>query len=129
MGAPYHGKNGLIYVSGTEIVGANAWSITFDVETADAPQFGDTWKKSVKGLRGWSGSVTAWDQYDDKVLQDSAVADASVALLIYPKRGTLTTYYSGNANFAFSSEGGTGGAVGNTADFTGDDTLTITGFA
>jgi len=128
MGAPGHGKNALIYVSTSEIVGGNAWSINFEVETADTPQFGDVWKKTVKGLRGWAGSISAWDQGDDQVLQAAAISDASVALLIYPRRSDLTSYYSGNANFGFSGEGSTGGPVGNSADFTGDDTLTIEGF-
>lgn len=129
MGAPMHGKNGLIYVSGSEIVGANSWSLSFDKDTVETPQFGDTWKKSVPGLLGWSGSISAWEQLDDSDLSDAAAANTSVAILIYPYRSTLTAYYSGNANFSFSAEGSTGGAVGNTADFVGDDTLTIAGFA
>lgn len=129
MGAPFHGFNGLIYVSGTEIVGANSWSFSFDKDTVETPQFGDTWKKSVGGLLGWSGSISAWEQGDSKVLSSAAASIASVAVLVYPARATLTSYYSGNANFSFSSEGSTGGAVGNTADFVGDSTLTIAGFA
>lgn len=129
MGAPRHGKNGLIYVSGTEITGANAWSIDATPDTAETPQFGDTWKKHVMGMQTWSGSITAWDHSDSATLQNAAVAGVSVALLIYPVRSELTDYYSGNAIFGFSSSGDTGSAISNTASFTGDDTLTIEGFA
>jgi hypothetical protein len=129
MGAPRHGFNGLIYVSGTEITGANAWSITVDVDAVETPQFGDSWKKHVMGMNTWSGSISAWDHPDSKVLQNAASAAASVALLIYPLRSDLTDYYSGNAIFGFESGADTGSAIANTSSFTGDDTLTIAGFA
>ena len=126
--APRHGKNGLIYLSGEEIGAANSWNIRIDTDTAEVPQFGDTWKKQVAGMSSWSGSISAWDESDSDILQDAAVAGVSVALLLYPLRSDLTDYYSGNAIFSFGSEVSTGGGIGNTADFTGDDTLTITGF-
>lgn len=129
MGAPRSGKNGLIYISGTEITGANSWSINIEVDMAETPQFGDGWKKRIAGLNDWSGNVAAWDQGDDQVLQTAATAGISVALLIYPDRSTLTSYYSGNAIFSFGSEGDTASPVGNSVDFSGDDTLTIAGFA
>jgi hypothetical protein len=129
MGAPYSGKDGLIYVSGVEIAGANAWEINSTNEISEAPEFSDTWKKHVTGLLTWSGSITAWDQGDESTLFDAATAGASVALLIYPDEGTATNYYSGNALFAGSSSGSTTAAVAKNGDFTGDGTLTIAGFA
>jgi hypothetical protein len=129
MGAPRHGFNGLIYVSGTEIAGANAWAVDIATDSVETPVFGDTWKKRVTGMNDWSGSLTVWDYADSRVLQDSATAQASVALLIYPTRADLADYYSGSAIFSFSSGGDTGSAVANTASFTGNDTLAITGFA
>ena len=129
MGAPIHGINGLVYVSGTELSGANAWSIDSTVDAAEAPEFGDTWKKHVAGLLTWSGSLSAWEQTDQKILFTAATSGTSVALLIYPVRGTLGDYYSGNAIFAASSAGDSSSAVSKNATFTGDGTLTITGFA
>ncbi len=129
MGAPYSGKDGMIYVSGTELVGANAWEINSTNEVSEAPEFQDTWKKHVTGLLTWSGSITAWDQSDESTLFDAATAGASVALLIYPDSGDTTNYYSGNALFAASSSGSTTSAVAKNGDFTGDGTLTIAGFA
>lgn len=129
MGAPYHGKNGLIYVSGTEIVGANAWSIAITTDNVETPQFADSWKKRAVGFNDWSGSIQAWDQLDEKTLIEAAVAGAAVALLIYPDRNTLTAYYSGNAIFGASSDGGVAAAVTHNGDFVGNDTLTIAGFS
>lgn len=129
MGAPRHGKNGLVYVSGSEITGANAWSLSIEQDSAETPQFGDTWKKRVVGLSDWSGSLTVWDHSDSGKLQVAAYAGVTVALLIYPVRSDLTEYYSGSAIFSFGSGGDTGSAVSNTADFVGSDTLALAGFA
>ena len=123
------GKNGLIYVSGTEIPGANAWSISIESDSVEYNKFGDTWKGNLAGLKGWSGSIGALHDHAGKILQNAATATNVVALLIYPDRLTIATYYSGNAIFSFSSEAGMDAAVGQSADFTGDGTLTPTGFA
>lgn len=128
MGAPMHGFNALIYIGATALVGGNAWGIDIGTDSAETPQFGDTWKKQVLGMKNWSGSLTAWEQGDAKLLSDAAVAATVTALKIYPNRSDATDYYSGNAIFSFGSSGDTGSAVSNTASFTGDDTLAITGF-
>lgn len=129
MGAPGHGYNALVYIGATALTGGNAWSIAIDADSVETPQFGDTWKKGVLGMKGWSGSLTAWEQFDAKLLSTAAVAATVTALKIYPNRSDATNYYSGNAIFSFGSSGDTGSAVSNTASFTGDDTLTIAGFA
>jgi len=126
---PKAGKNGLIYVSGTEIPGANAWSIAIESAAIEYSKFGDTWKNNLVGLKGWSGSIGALHDQAAKVLQNAASAAVVVALLIYPDRTSGATYYSGNAIFSFSSEAGMDAAVGRTTDFTGDGALTITGFS
>ena len=36
-----HGKNGLIYVSGAGLEGANAWTYAIDTESAEYAKFGD----------------------------------------------------------------------------------------
>lgn len=128
MGAPYSGKNALIYVSGQELQGANAWTINSSNQASETPEFNDTWMKHVPGLLVWSGSITAWDQADESILFDAAQANSSVALLIYPDRGTPANYYSGNAIFAASSEGSTSSGVAKNGDFTGDGALAINGF-
>lgn len=129
MGAPFHGKNGLIYISGTEITGANEWSINITTDSAEIGQFSETWKKRVVGQHDWSGSITAWMHADSKVITNAAVADVPVALLIYPNRADLTDYFSGNAIFGAQLGGGMSSAAGRSGDFVGGDTLTISGFS
>jgi hypothetical protein len=123
------GHNGLIYVSGTELTAANAWSIDIEQANSPVPAFADDWTPKVVHQADWSGSITVWDLADSNTLQNAATAAASVALLIYPLRTDTSDYYSGNAIFGFSSSGDTGSAISNTASFVGDDTLTITGFS
>lgn len=127
---PKHGKNGLIYVSGTELPGANAWTVNIQSDKADIPIFGDTGARKLKGLHTDGGSITAWHDQAGKILQNAAQADFTVSFMIYPDRGTLTSYYSGNAFFNFSSEAGMDAAVGQTADFECGDgvKMTVTGF-
>lgn len=127
--AKVHGKNGLIYVSGTEIAYANAWDLTVDIDSAELAHFGSSWQEREAGINDWSGSITAWHDQDSKVLYDSAVAGEALALLIYPKRTDLTTYWSGDAIFSFGSSGDMGAGVGQTANFVGAASLTITGFS
>lgn len=129
MGAPLHGFNGLIYISGTELTGANAWTLNMPQDAVETPQFGDTDKKRVVGLRDWSGTIGAWLHEDSKLIENAASARASVALMIYPNRGDLTNYYSGNAIFSMDAGGGVSAAIARNASFVGDDTLTITGFS
>jgi hypothetical protein len=129
MGAPFHGYNALIYVSATDLVGGNAWNLNIDTDSIVTNQFGDTWKKRTVGQNDWSGSITAWDQGDEKLLATAATAQASVAILIYPDRSDTGDYYSGNAIFGMRSAGGVTAAVSKDGDFVGNDTLTITGFS
>ena len=129
MGAPIHGINGQVYVGGTELTGANAWSIDSTVDAAEAPEFGDTWKKHVAGLLTWSGSLSAWEQTDQQILFTAAIAGASVGLIIYPNRGDTSDSYTGNAIFAASSSGDSSSPVSKNATFTGDGALAINGFA
>jgi hypothetical protein len=124
-----HGKNGLIYLSGTELSAANAWNLKIDTDSAETSVFGDSWKSRQVGLNDWSGNVSGFHDQDSKPLQTAATAGVSVALLIYPKRSDLSTYYSGSAIFSFSSEAGMDAAVGASADFVGNGALTMTGFA
>lgn len=128
---PKHGKNGLIYVSGTELPGANAWTVNIQSDKADIPIFGDAGARKIKGLHNDGGSITAWHDQAAQILQTAALADVAVAFLIYPDRTTLDDYYSGNAFFNFSSEAGMDAAVGQTADFEcGDGSkMGVTGFA
>ncbi len=119
----------MVYVSATEVVGANEWSIDVSGSSVATGQFSDTFVKKVAGPKEWSASITSWDQGDDSILFDAAAAVAEVAVLIYPYRTVAGNYYSGNAIFSISTSGGTGSGVTVSASLEGDDTLTQTGFA
>jgi hypothetical protein len=129
MGAPSHGRNALIYVSGIEIVGANTWSLARSTSVVATPQVGEAYVRKVAGQYEWSGSINAWDQGDANPLADAAVAQTAVALLIYPYRTTAANYYSGSAIFSFTSDGGTSAGVSENVTFDGTGALTITGWA
>jgi len=124
-----HGKNGLIYVSGSELLNANSWNLTITSATAESSVFGDSWVSRVKGLNDFSGSVVEHQDQDSKVIVTAATATVSVALLIYPDRADLTTYYSGNAFFGGNSAGNITSLVSRGGDFVGDGALTATGFS
>lgn len=129
MGIPLHGRNGLIYISGTEITGANAWSLNITQDSVETPQFTDIWKRRAIGHADFSGNVAAWLHDDSKIITNAAVAQVSVALLIYPVRSELGDYFSGNAIFGANMGGGATAAITRDGDFVGDGALTITGFA
>ena len=128
MGAPRHGVDGLIYVGGNEVTGGNQWSIQFNPDLVEVLSFGDSWKTQLRGAAGWSGNISAYDVGDANVLADAAVLTTASAVLIYPDRATLTTYYSGSAFFGASGDGWTTGAVGLNGDFTGTGALTLAGW-
>ena len=125
---PTSGRNGLIYVSGAELPGANAWSMDIAHDNIEYNVFNDLWKNNFAGLLGWSGSLTAILDISGQQLLAAAVAAGTVALLIYPSLVT-TSYHSGNAVFSFGSSAEMSSAVGETASFVGDGALTTVGFA
>lgn len=129
FGTAVHGLNGLIYISGAELEGANAWSINIPSASGEYLKFGDGWMNREKGHKSFNGNISAWHDQDAKKLQDAATATVAVSLLIYPKRSDLTTYYNGSAIFGASSEGNTTSVVSQAGDFVGDGELTLTGFS
>lgn len=127
--ASIHGINGLIYVSGTELAGANSWSLQIDPDQVETVDMGSSWKDVHKGANGASGSINAWEKTDSKLLMDAATAAGAVSFIIYPTRNVLTAYYTGNAIFGASTDGGAQSAVSKNGSFTVDGTLTIAGFS
>jgi len=123
-----HGIKGLIYVSGSELNEANAWTIAFDNESVEIVYFGSSWKERLVGVSDWSGSLKSWGETDDNVLYNAVNARASVALLIYPDRADNTTFYSGSAVFSGDESGDVGSAYSRGWTFAGDGTLDATGW-
>jgi hypothetical protein len=118
-----------VYVSGAVIDFGNAWSVAIPHDSAEYIKFGDSWVNVLPGVNRWSGTIGATHDQDTKKLQDAATASIVVALLLYPNRSDLTTYYSGNAVFGFGHDVSVDAVSSQTADFVGDGTLTLTGFS
>lgn len=124
------GRNGLIYVSGHEITYANAWEVNVTQAAVTGNYFGLSWPTTEAGVKGWTGSITAWHDQDSQYLYNAVTAGTTVSVLVYPKRSDLTTYWSGSPIFTgLRSSGDVDGMVGQTADYTGSGSLTATGFA
>ena len=129
MGAPRHGKNALVFINGSELTGANSWSINITPDSVETTEFGDEWKGRVVGMNDWSGDLNAFDHDDDKILQTAATAGASMPLEIIPDATSTEDNYSGNAIFGFGSSGSTTAAIANSSSFVGAGELSINGFA
>lgn len=129
FGAAKSGHNGLVYLSGAELEGANAWTVAINKRSAEYILFGDTWANNLPSVNDWAGTLGAVHDQDAKKIQDAVVATIAVALLIYPDRGDISTFYNGSAIFGFSSDASVAAVVSQAATFLGDGALTLTGFS
>jgi len=113
---PVHGYNARIQIDASIITNSNAWSLTMGVNTVEATQFVDTHVRNLAGQKTDSGSITAWQPMDAKVLCDQRGTEGR--LWIYPSSGTLTAYWYGVVLFTeYGSDGSTTSAVGATLNF------------
>lgn len=127
---PKAGKNSLLYINGSQISGANAWSLELTHDIIEISAFGDDWTRILAGLRSWAGSVDAWHDHDAKILYTALVSDSVLPLLIYPDDTDITTYVAGNALFGGNTrEGSMDGAITDGVEFTGDAAPTFTGWS
>ena len=77
--ATYNGRNGRVTVNGdtTEkiVLELGSWSLDITADEVDTTSFGNGWKKSDVGMKGWSGSASgSYDPLDttgQKVLLDA----------------------------------------------------------
>ena len=130
FGTAVHGIDGLVYCSGVELTSANAFTLNKIGEASEYRLFGNGWVRRVAGPRDWNFSIGGIHDQDANNLQDMVSGDGVVAVLLYPKRSDLTTYYSGNAIFTnFTHEVNSDGVETTSADASGDNTLTETGFS
>lgn len=121
--------NGMIYVSGAVLEGANAWSVDIDHRSAEYIKFGDLWVNNVHSINAFSATIGAVHDQDTKQLQTAATTAAAVACLIYPKRTDLTTFYNFSGLFSTGHSASVGNVVMQTANILGTGTLTLTGFS
>jgi hypothetical protein len=126
---PAASVNGLIYVSGTVLEGANAWTVDIDHRTAEYIKHGDLWVNNVHSINAFSATIGAVHDQDTKQLATAAVATVSVATLIYPLRTDLTTFLNFSGLYSMGYSADVGNVVMQTANILGTGTLTLTGFA
>lgn len=123
------GKDSLIYVSGTEVFGANEWTLAIDHSTISYECFGDDYKGTFSGTYGWSGTITALHDNAAEVLHTAAVYDGTVYVEVYPVNSATTDFWVGYAVFSWGASGSMTAATTETVSFVGHDALTSTGFA
>jgi len=125
-----HGKNSLVYINGSQLTGANSWSLEIQHEFAEYAGFGDTWKSILSGLQSWSGGFEAYSDHDAQILQTAVLYDGTLPILIYDDQSDGSTYYSGSAGFSsFGAEGAMDAVQTQSAEFTGDGALAVNGFS
>lgn len=113
---PIHGFNGRIQVDATVIAGANAWSINVTFSSVEVTEFEDTWVRNLGGQKSASGSITAWQYQDKRVLMDELGTEGR--LWIYPDKDDLTNYWYGLPLFTnYTSDGSTTSAVSGNLDW------------
>lgn len=121
-------------LSGSVKVGANTvaeigdWSLDIGLDSHEVSAFGDSWKRYVAGLKGWSGSASGrWDMTDTNgqaALQGALLGGTTVSLKLYVDS---THYYSGTAYITGSTPAASvSGTVDVEFSFTGTGALSYT---
>lgn len=125
------GFDGSITVGAGAMGNAKAWSLDISQETIDTTDFSsDGWKKSVAGLKSWSGSVTAiFDASGtaEGALQTGLTSGSDVTLSLQLGAGTGSyDVYSGEAKITSQSvTNDVNGVVEVTFNFEGNGALSI----
>lgn len=127
-GVRIHGKRGLIYLSGVELLEASAVTISHTTDSEEGPSFGDQYPLRAVGLFHWAGTITSWAVASQKAIQNAAQAGFSIPLLAYPHRADKSDYYSGNIVVSFEHGIDVGSIQGITASYEGDGDLNTIGF-
>ncbi len=89
------GTNGSVYLPGTPfaaIASITQWDLTVTGDNYNADVFGVTWHQFVKGIRGWSGTLTGWydisnDPNGQQVLWDALYLSRDVVLVMQTVAG------------------------------------------
>jgi hypothetical protein len=122
MGAPVHGKNARVQIDTDVISNAYQWDLTQAVPSVEVGRFGETATRNVPGQRADSGTITAWQPIDAKVLNDARGADHRI--WIYPNYSSAPTAYWYGVMLCgdYGASGSTTSAVGATLAFSNGNT-------
>jgi hypothetical protein len=114
--ARYHGKQGVIRINGTILVGAT-WDLDKSTDKVEVTSFGDANKTYVQGLPDVKGSLAAfWDNSDTSLLA-AAEAAGGATLSLYPSSLVAGAYHYGPAIIDYKISVDVKGAVKLTGSF------------
>ncbi|MEY2653823.1 MAG: hypothetical protein RLZZ524_851 [Pseudomonadota bacterium] len=125
--ANHTGVDGVIKISTNVVAEVRNWSINETADTIEDTTMNDTSRTYQTGLKGWSGSLTAfWDETDTNG-QVAMTIGASIALELYPEGATTgDAKYSGTVLItSIGVSVPTNGMVERTIGFQGTGALTI----
>lgn len=132
--ANIHGKNAVIYLGAAGAAAINItemadWSIDMDVATADTSQLNQTWKESVKGMLGWSGTISGNFNTASAQLWLASISNVPEKFYLYPTISTPTSYYYGTGWVALNkiAAGSTTTKASSAFKITGTQSLSING--
>lgn len=125
--ANHTGVDGVIKISTNVVAEVRNWSINETADTIEDTTMNDTSRTYQVGLKGWSGSLTAfWDETDTNG-QVALTIGASVTLELYPEGATTgDVKYSGTVIVnSIGISVPTNGMIERTIGFQGSGALTI----
>jgi predicted secreted protein len=132
---PFHGKVCRVEKNGTKMDFSLGWSLSVQLDMADASRAGQDWKEALPGQAGWSGSFEAHfvaGNTEQKAFFDNIVAATPGTKLTDVKflLDADTNAFTGNIYITgLSVPAQIGGVVKATINFQGDGALTLTSAA
>lgn len=122
------GTGGSVKLGSNTVAEIGEWSLDIGLDTNEVSAFGDSWKRFITGLKGWTGSATGrFDQTDTNgqvALQNALLNGTTVSIRLYVN---ATNYYSGTAYITQESpKASVGGTVDVDFSFTGTGALSYT---
>ena len=132
---PFHGKVCRVEKNNVVMEYSKGWSLSINLDMADASRVGQNWKEALPGMAGWNGSFEVYfvaGNTEQKAFFDNLVAATPGTKLTDVKfllDGT-TNGYTGNIFITgLSMNAAMGGVVSATLNFQGDGALTLTSAA
>lgn len=125
-----HGKNAVVYIGAGGAAAINIgeqvdWSIDFDAAMVDVSALNQTWKGFVKGMLGFTGSMSGNFDTASTQLWLASVSDVPEKFYIYPTVASVTRYYYGTTWIALTkiAAGSTTAKASSGIKMTGDGQL------
>lgn len=128
----FHGKVCRVEKNGTAMDYSKGWSLSVNLDMADASRVGQDWKEALPGQAGWNGSFEVYfvaGNTEQKAFFDNIVAATPGTKLTDVKflLDADTNAFTGNIFITgLSVSANMGGIVTATINFQGDGALTLT---